>query len=136
MWKPAKIPAVVCVALLAGACVSIEGRYSPDCIAFAGDTIDLAGGRFEWDKFTDQVRTDGEGKVVDAFPEYPKQGSYRVDGDRLSMTSDSGETLPVFYLVRSGDRSYLYTQDQYSAREQGGKPARCPLVRGGFREPE
>ena len=136
MWSFAKIPAVECIALLLCACASIEGSYSPDCIAFAGNTIDLASRRFEWDKFTDQVRVDDDGRVIDAFPGYPKQGSYRVDGDRVLMTSDAGEALPVLHVVRSADRTYLYTEDEYAAWRKDLSPARCPLVRGGFREPE
>ena len=64
MSKTAKFPAIACFALSFCGCVSSEGRYSPDCIAFAGDTIELADGRFEWDKFTDQVRMDDNGKVT------------------------------------------------------------------------
>ena len=130
------MPAVECIALLLCACASIEGGYSPDCIAFAGNTIDLTRGRFEWDRFTDEVRVDDDGSVIDAFPDYPKQGRYRVDGDRVLMTSDAGEALAVLHVVRSADRTYLYTEDQYAAWRKDGSPARCPLVLGGFREQE
>jgi hypothetical protein len=136
MRKLARISSIPCVTLALCACASIEGRYGPACPSFAGNTIELTDGRFEWDKFTDQVRVDDAGKVVDAFPDYPLRGSYRIDGSRLLLTADGGKMLPVLHLVRTAGRSYLYTEAEYAAWDKDGSQARCALVLGGFREQE
>jgi hypothetical protein len=120
--------ALVC---LASGCVSYEGRYAPSCPSYAGNTIELADGRFEWDKFTDQVRVDDQGNVVDAFPDYPRRGSYRLSRHKLSLTADDGEPLPTLYLVRQANRFYLYTEPEHEAWERTGEPAKCALVQGG-----
>jgi hypothetical protein len=128
MSTRAKTPAVVYAALSLCACVSVDGRYSPSCPAFSGSTIEFDGGRFEWDKFTDVVRVDDEGKVIDAFPDYPKRGSYRIDGARIEMTAAGGEKLPPMYRVRFDGRSYLYTEQEYAAWQKDGSRARCALA--------
>ena len=61
-------------------CVSHEGTYSPDCIAYAGSNISLSDGQFVWEKFTDEVVVDDDGKIINQFPGFPMRGSYRVDG--------------------------------------------------------
>lgn len=136
MPKLANKSVLFCVMLSLCACASIEGRYTPDCAAFAGNVIELADGRFEWDKFTDQVRVDDAGKAVDAFPDYPVRGGYRIDGSRVLLTADGGEALPVLHLVRTAGRSYLYTEAEYALWDRDGSHARCALVLGGFRERE
>ena len=120
--------ALVC---LASGCVSYEGRYAPSCPSYAGNSIELAGGRFEWDKFTDQVRVDDQGKVVDAFPDYPRRGSYSLSGRKLVLTTDDGESLPALYLVRQNNRFYLYTEQEHAAWDRTGETAKCALVQGG-----
>ena len=127
LWIPL-ISALVC---LTSGCVSYEGRYSPSCPSYAGNTIELAGGRFEWDKFTDQVRVDEQGNIVDAFPDYPRRGSYRLSGHKLSFTADDGESLPTLYLVRQTNRFYLYTEREHATWNSTGELATCALVQGG-----
>ena len=44
---------------------SMEGQFLPACPAYAGDSISLSNGRYEWDKFTDMVNVDADGSIVD-----------------------------------------------------------------------
>lgn len=119
--------------LLAG-CASYEGSYTPACIAYAGDNIELNGGRFVWDKFTDQVLVNDAGEVVDQFPEYPLRGRYRLDGETLHFESYTGEALPDMHLRREGPRTYLLTDKQMESQQTTGELAKCALVQGGRQE--
>jgi len=98
--------------LLAG-CAGNSGTYAPDCVAFEGDTIELADGKFMLDKFTDQVEVDESGNVRDPFPGYPMRGTYRFDGHVLHLQSDSGTTLPDLYLVKRDGHKNLLTSKQF-----------------------
>lgn len=121
---------LVIAAQLSG-CVSHEGTYSPDCIAYEGSNIRLGEGRFVWEKFTDQVFVDEDGNVVNQFPGYPKQGTYRIEGQAVHMESDAGEAMDKMYLHRRDDRYYLLTEEQFDAWKQTGRYADCPLMLGG-----
>lgn len=125
-----RILIVLVHATLSIGCVSHEGTYSPDCIAYEGNNISLDNGRFVWEKFTDQVLVDEDGKVVNQFPEYPKQGSYRIEGHTVYMQSDSGEMLETMYLHQRDNNYYLLTREQFEAFERAGRHADCPLMRG------
>lgn len=122
---------ILTVAILAAGCVSHEGTYSPDCIAYEGSNIRLEGGRFFWERFTDQVIIDADGKVVDQFPGYPKQGSYRIEGQAVHLESDAGEAMDEMYLQRRDSHYYLLTREQFEAWRETGSPADCPLMLGG-----
>ena len=128
-----RIPMTAGVFVIAGlltACVSYEGIYTPACAAFAGDRIELHQGQFSWEKFTDSVVVDDDGEVVNQFPDYPKRGSYRIDGPEVSMQASSGELITEMYLLRQDDRRYLLTGDQHRAWERTGQLADCALVLG------
>lgn len=118
-------------ACLLAACVSHDGLYSPACAAYAGSKIELRGGRFSWDKYTDTVMVDDDGRIVDQFPGFPLQGTYRIDGDTVHMRSAAGETLATMYLRGDGARRYLLTAEQFAAWQDTGKYADCALLRGG-----
>jgi len=128
--KRLSVPALV----LLSACASHEGTYSPDCIAFAGDTIELAGGQIRWDKFTDQVVIDDAGAVVDQFPDYPMQAAYRIDGDKLIIESNPGMPVDAFFLLRRDGSVYLLTPEQHDAWLQSERVPDCALVLGGRKE--
>ena len=106
---------------------------SPSCIAYAGDTIELSSGQFTWDKFTDALVVDADGNLVDQFPGYPMHGTYRIDGDTLSMESASGEALQSMHLHRNDGRYYLLTGEQFEIWESTGRHAQCALMLGGRR---
>ncbi len=125
--------AIMLVACLLAACSSHEGTYSPSCIAYAGDTIELIGGQFTWDKFTDALVVDEYGNLVDQFPGYPMHGTYRIDGDSLSMESASGEALQSMHLQQSDSHYYLLTGEQFEIWESTGRHAQCALMLGGHR---
>ena len=103
------------IAVLLFGCVSHEGTYSPDCIAYAGSNISLTDGQFVWEKFTDAVVVDDEGEIVNQFPGYPMGGGYRIDGQTLYMESDAGEAMDKMYLHRRDNRQYLLTAEQFEA---------------------
>jgi len=124
----------ILVACSLAACLSHEGRYSPACVAFEGSNIELLNGQFVWEKFTDMVVVDDDGEVINQFPGYPMQGSYRIDGQTVSMESAGGESLENMYLHRSENRSYLLTTGQHKAWEETGEFAECALVLGGISE--
>jgi hypothetical protein len=115
--------------LLAG-CANNAGNYAPDCVAFEGETVELADGNFVLDKFTDQVEVDDAGNKKDPFPGYPMSGTYRLEGHVLHMQSDSGTTLPIRYLVKSEGRKRLPTAEQYDAWKTDGTIDDCALTLG------
>ena len=102
----------VSLVLLAG-CAGNSGKYAPACVAFEGDTIELADGKFVLHKFTDQVEVDEAGNTKDPFPGYPMRGTYRFDGHVLYMQSDSDTELPALYRVKVDGRYRLLTATQY-----------------------
>ena len=124
------IAASALLCLITG-CASIDGVYTPDCIAYSGDNIRLDGGRFVWDKFSDQVLVNDAGEAVDQYPEYPLRGRYRVEDDTIHFDSYTGEPLPSMHLRQEGDRTYLLTQKQYESWLNANDRPRCPLVLGG-----
>lgn len=117
--------------LALAACISHDGSYSPDCIAYEGSNIELSDGRFVWERFTDVVMVDADGQVINRFPGFPMEGSYRIDGHTVRMESASGESLANMYLHRIDGRQYLLTAEQAEAWENTGQQANCPLVLGG-----
>ena len=123
--------AITLVVCLLSACVSHEGMYSPGCIAYAGSNIKLSGGQFVWEKFTDSVMVDDDGKVINQFPGYPMQGTYRIDDETVHMESAAGESMENMYLKRHDGRYYLLTAEQFEAWQKTGNHVECALVLGG-----
>jgi hypothetical protein len=117
----------MCLTVLISGCVSHDGTYLPGCTAYAGDKITLDQGRFVWEKFTDAVVVDDEGNVVNQFPGYPLEGSYRIDGQMVQMNELSGESLETMYLQNSGDQRYLLTADEFAAWQQTATRDGCAL---------
>lgn len=115
--------------MLAG-CASHQGQYAPDCVAFAGDTVSLEGDNFVWQRFTDQVKVDANGDVIDPFPEYPKRGSYTLDGATVRLTAESGETMENLYLRRIDGSYRLMTAEQNGSWRETGRYDQCVLTRG------
>jgi hypothetical protein len=104
--------------------------YAPDCIAYAGDRIELDDGRFAWDKFTDQVEIDEEGQRVDRYPDFPVRGRYLVDDGRVTFIAETDVRLPQLYLARRGRQHYLLTTAQYATWQETGDFANCALILG------
>lgn len=125
--------AITLLALLLAACNSHEGLYSPDCIAFAGDKIELSNGQFVWEKFTDALIVDEDGNLVDQFPGYPMRGTYQIDGNTVTFALASGEAPENMHLRVDDDRHYLLTAGQFETWKSGGKLGDCVLVLGGNR---
>ncbi len=124
------IISAVLAALFCG-CVSHDGTYLPDCQTYAGSSIKLSDGQFVWVNFTDSIVLDDAGNVVNQFPGFPLQGSYRVAGQTLKMVAASGESLPKMYLQQHDERHYLLTAEQFETWEATGKHDACALVLGG-----
>ena len=124
------ISALVTVIFLFG-CVSHEGTYSPDCIAYAGSNISLSDGQFVWEKFTDAVVVDEDGEIVNQFPGFPMRGSYRIDGQIVHMESAAGDAMEKMYLHTRDNRQYLLTAEQFEAWQKTGKHADCALMLNG-----
>ena len=120
------------IAVLLCACASHEGTYSPGCIAYEGSKVSLSDGQFVWEKFTDSVVVDDTGNVVNQFPAYPLQGSYRIEGHAVYLQAASGESLVTMYLQQRDGRHYLLTAEQFEAWEETGHNAACALVLGGY----
>lgn len=127
----ARYIAVFLAAFVLAGCKSHEGSYVPGCVAFEGSNVTLADGKFTWDKFTDQVIVDDDGNVVDQFPDYPKHGSYRIEGETLYLEQDTGESMPDMYLIQHDDQTYMLTAQQFETWEKTGKREECALVLGG-----
>ena len=125
----------VMVLLTALACVSgcatdstVAGTYAPSCIAFEGNTIELAENRFTWDKFTDEVTVDDAGNTVDPFPGFPVKGTYTVEDDVVSLVTDVGELAAELRLVRRPDQVYLLTDAEFDAWQTNGTVPKCALL--------
>lgn len=128
-----KRPAILFLLAVASGCASqadISGTYLPSCVAFAGNRIELAAGRFTWDKFTDEVTVDDSGNVVDPFPGFPVRGSYAVEGDMLRLTTDAGELAGEMHLVRRPGQVYLLTAKEFDAWKRDGAVPECALLLG------
>ena len=125
-----RIAAITATCALLCSCISNEGTYSPGCIAFEGSIVQLSGGQFTWEKFTDQVIVDKDGNIVNQFPDYPKNGNYRIEGQTVYLETDSGEPMDNMYLHQHGSEHYLLTAKQHQAWEQSGNYADCVLTLG------
>ena len=121
------ITTILLVGILAG-CKSAEGVYLPGCAAYAGDRIELRNGEVQWDKFTDQVDIDASGNRIEPFPGYPRRGSYRIDGQVVTLTMDNDVSETLYLHVRDG-RALLLTEAQHQALESGGRHDDCALTR-------
>jgi len=119
------------MAVMVSGCVSHEGTYSPDCIAYAGSNISLSDGQFVWEKFTDEVIVDDDGEIVNQFPGYPMRGSYRIEGQTVYMESNAGEPIEKMYVHRRDNRQYLLSAGQFEAWENTGMYADCALMLDG-----
>lgn len=120
------------IILLAGAlsaCKNLDGVYLPGCPAYAGDRIELNGGSFTWDKFTDQVSVDAAGERIDPFPDYPREGSYTLDGAELNVLMADGGSDATFYLHHDNGRVLLLTEVQQAEWETSGRHDECALTR-------
>jgi hypothetical protein len=126
-----KEPVLVCSFAIAAGCAAdtdIAGTYQPSCVAFEGNTIELSENRFTWDKFTDEVRVDDVGDVIDPFPGFPVRGSYNVEDDVLRLTTDVGELAAELHLVRRPDQVYLLTDAEFDAWQNDGTVPNCALL--------
>ncbi|HSN52783.1 MAG TPA: hypothetical protein VLS87_09640 [Woeseiaceae bacterium] len=108
----------------------VAGMYAPSCVAFEGSTIELAGERFTWDKFTDEVTVDDAGNTVDPFPGFPVRGTYTLDDDVLRLTTDAGKLAAELHLVRRPGQVYLLTAREFEAWQQDGTVPTCALLLG------
>ena len=118
---------LIAVALLITACANHEGLYEPGCIAYAGDRIELKGGRFEWHRFTDERIVDKDGTVVNSFPDFPKSGTYRIASGRLELVTDKDLRLQDWFVVERDKQHYLLTSGQHETFLQSGKLPDCAL---------
>ena len=109
---------------------NIAGKYVPSCIAFEGDTIELADNRFTWDKFTDEVSVDKSGNKVDPFPGFPVRGTYTVEDDVVSLVTNVGELAAKLYLVHRPGQVYLLTKTEFDAWQSNDTVPDCALLLG------
>lgn len=125
--KSIRISLIVSTLVLA-ACANQDGVYEPSCMAYEGNRIELRAGRFEWQRFTDQRTVDAEGNVIDPFPQYPKMGTYSVQGGRVEMTTDDNERLPDWFIVEHDGRRYLLSKKEHNAFQEAKNLSDCALA--------
>lgn len=118
----------VCSGCAAGP--GVTGTYSPSCVAFEGNTIELSENGFTWDRFTDEVTVDDAGNPVDPFPDFPVRGTYTIDDDVVSLTTDAGELAAELYLVRRPGQVYLLTAAEFEAWQKDSAVPACALLLG------
>lgn len=126
-----RLAACLVPVFLLAACASLDGTYSPDCIAYEGDSVEIRDGRFTWDRFTDAIPVDDAGNPVDATPGYPIQGSFDRSGNALTFTADSGDLLELLYPRQHDGRQYLLNDEQRERFDSAGEMSDCALVLGG-----
>lgn len=114
--------------LLITACKDIEGSYAPWCAAFEGETVELRGGEFVWDRFTDALEVGADGKVVDPFPGFPKTGSYSVDGSSVALRIEGAGETRHYTLVSQPGQLFLLNVSQLNRYTSGGGIDECALV--------
>jgi hypothetical protein len=107
---------------------SMDGRFAPSCPAYAGETLTIDDGTFEWDKFTDEVVVDSAGNKIDKFPQHPINGTYGIEGEQLVFQSGAGIKPDFSHLVQSGDDLYLLTDEELGQWTNDGSIPRCALV--------
>ena len=125
--------ALACSLAIAAGCAAdnnIVGTYQPSCVAFEGNTIELAEGRFTWDKFTDQVSVDETGNEIDPFPGFPVRGTYLVEDDMVRLTTDVGDLAGEMHLVRRPGQVYLLTAEEFGSWQRDGEVPGCALLLG------
>jgi len=127
MQKRTRNYSMILLTVLFAGCLSHNGTYLPGCVAYAGDKITLDDGQFIWEKFTDAVVVGDDGEVVNQFPGYPLQGTYRIDGQLVRMKTLSGESLQTMHLQDSDEQRYLLTAGEFASWEQSGKRSECTL---------
>jgi len=108
----------------------VTGTYAPSCVAFEGNTIELADSRFTWDKFTDEVRVDDAGNTIDPFPGFPVRGTYTVVDDVVRLVTDVGDLAAELHLVRRPGQVYLLTDSEFDAWQSNGTVPNCALLLG------
>jgi hypothetical protein len=126
--------ALVFASLALVSCATYEGSYAPNCSAYAGSRIELKGGQFAWEKFTDSIVVDNDDVVVDQFPHYPMQGTYSIDRKTIEFMSDTGEVVATMYFktqyINKNNASYfMLTAEQQELWEDKNEYPRCVLVR-------
>lgn len=117
------------IASLSAGCASVNGVFEPACMAFEGDRVTLDNGRFEWDRFTDVRRIGEDGKEIDPFPDYPKNGRYTVQSQTLKFSTEDGDRLDDHYLLQREDSLYLLTSEQNEQFSADGSLPDCVLRR-------
>ena len=109
------------------ACANQDGVYEPSCVAYEGDVLALKGGRFEWQRFTDERKFNSAGGVEKPFPEYPKTGTYRASQGRLELTTDDQERLQDWFIVDVSGQRYLLDAAQHNLFLEDGDVPDCAL---------
>jgi hypothetical protein len=121
--KELALPCLLAVAAGCAADTNIAGKYTPSCVAFEGNTIELSESRFTWDKFTDEVTVDDDGSNVDPFPGFPVRGTYVVD-----LVTDVGELAGEMHLVERPGQVYLLNGEEFGAWQRDGTVPECALL--------
>ncbi len=127
MTRHLLLAGVAAVALVG--CKSLDGDYYPGCTAFAGDHLRLESDRFTWDRFTDQVRVDSEGRTVDPFPDYPRSGEVARAGDALQLTFADDGSVRTLHVIVDDSRIRLLTDAEKATFDADGTIDACALAR-------
>jgi len=118
---------LLALVVLAG-CKQIDGTYYPGCAAFEGDKIVLREGTVVWDRFTDQIIVDVDGNPMEPFPEFPKTGSYEVDGDLLHLAFPEEDVVKTLHIRRSDEWVLLLNAKDLAEWERTGRYNACVLT--------
>ena len=118
---------LILLALALTACASNEGTFEPACIAYEGDRLNLAAGRFEWQRFTDERVVNESGDVVAPFPGFPKSGTYRVTDDKLELVTDEGVRLDDWFVIDHAGQRYLLDAKQHNTFVDTSELPECAL---------
>ena len=121
------MPALIAVFLCS--CTTVDGLYTPSCVAYEGSEIELSADRFTWRRFTDERKLDEHGQPLESFPDFPKTGRYESHGSRIDLIPEDGSPAVRFHVKVESKDTYLLTDAEADGLRSGGEMPECALRR-------
>ena len=119
----------VSIAVFLCSCTTVDGFYTPSCVAYEGSEIELSADRFTWRRFTDERKLDEHGQPLEPFPGFPKTGRYEEHGSRIDLIPEDGSPVVRLHVKVESKETYLLTDAENDGLLEDGKMPECALRR-------